>query len=612
MTPVFRLLTVLPVALLGGGLFLLLHTVVAAPIAAAPVALLLNPALVRAERYAERLLHGRRPAPYAVLAGLGALSGTDLSQVPETLGRALGARLCRLTVHRPGLPDRTYSWPGPEPADAVITLPIVRGDERLGSITVDRATAAEGSDGHRRRLVQDIADGLGAVLAANRLGIELERQLRAVRAHAVDIAGSRRRLVAEMDAERRRIERDLHDGAQHHLVSLRLALGLAEHQAGTGRTAEATAALDRIAGRIDDAEAVLARTVTGMTSPLLAQQGLAAALRSELGTGVPVVVTGMDDNRRFAADLESAVWFCCLEAVNNARKHAPGAPIRVNLTATADRLSFGIQDDGPGFDTTADTGSPGRGMRNVMARVTAVGGLVAVRSAPGEGTRVEGWVALGDEPADDASLAGAVRAAIQQAATVYGDAEAVERIRSIRAELALRAGSGDQEQPSAPAGTRRDTVLAAWSALRALDELVRDDPPATGASHLRHRLDRIRADSREFAEVTAIDELRSDPGDLGPDDVEAAARLLGDGGADTRHRLGLGSDAGPERITQAVQHALVLWRARASHPGTASSVRRVAATVVRSCEHLLLTVSPPAATPVPADPGSTPDPRRSP
>jgi signal transduction histidine kinase len=598
-TPIFRLLSVIPVALLGGGLFLLLHTMVAAPLAAIPVALLLNPALVRAERYAERILHGRRPTPYTVLAGLGALSGTDLSQVPEMVGRSLGARLCRLTVHRPGLPDRTYSWPGPEPADAVITLPIVRGDERLGSITVDRASTAEGPDGHRRRLVQDIADGLGAVLAANRLGIELEKQLRAVRAHAADIAGSRRRLVAEMDAERRRIERDLHDGAQHHLVSLRLALGLAEHQAGAGRLAEATAALDRISGSIDDAETILARTVTGMTSPLLARHGLAAALRAELGPDVPVVVTGMDDGRRFAADLESAVWFCCLEAVNNARKHAPGAPIRISLTSTGDRLSFGIHDDGPGFATTADTGSPGRGMRNVMARVTAVGGLVAVRSTPGEGTRVDGWVASGDPSADDVSLAGAVRAAIQQAATVYGDAEAVERIRRIRAGL-------DGQ------GTRRDTVLAAWSALQALDELVRDDPPGTGASHLRHRLDRIRADSREVAEVTAIDELRSEPGDLSPDDVEAAARLLGDGAADNCHRLGLEPDAGPAQMTQAVQRALAQWRARASHPGTAHNVRRVAATVVRSCEHLLLTVSPPAAKPAAADHGSTPDPRRCP
>ncbi|MFI1991597.1 sensor histidine kinase [Actinoplanes sp. NPDC020271] len=576
MTVVFRLLTVVPVAILGGGLFLLLHTMIAAPFAAVAVAILVNPASVRAERYAERLLHGRRPSPYTVLAGLGTLTGTDLAQVPETLGRALGARLCRLTVHRPGLPDRTYAWPGPASADAVLTLPIVRGGEQLGSITVDRASAADATDGHRRRLVQDVADGLAAVLAAHRLGIDLERQLRAVRAHAAGIAGSRRRLVAEMDAERRRIERDLHDGAQHHLVSLRLALGLAEHQAGIGRLDDAVTALDRIAARIDDAEAILARTVSGMTSPVLAQRGLVAALRAELGAGVPVEVTGMDDGRRFPAEPESAVWFCCLEAVGNARKHAPGASIRVTLACTGARLTFGIHDDGPGWDTTAGTGSPGRGMRNVMARVTAAGGLVTVRSAPGEGTRVDGWVALGDAPPDDSPLAGAVRAAVQQAASLYGDAEPVERLRRIRAGL---------DQP----GTRRDAVLAAWSALGALDELVRDDPPGSGAQHLRHRLDRIRAESREYAEVTAIDELRSDPGDLSPADVATAARLLGDAGPDPVHRLGLEPDAGPAQIADAVSRALTVWRARASHPGTARSVRRVAATVVRSCEHLLLT-----------------------
>ncbi|BCY09760.1 sensor histidine kinase [Actinoplanes sp. L3-i22] len=656
MTPTFRLLTVLPVAALLGALFLLLNTRLAAPLAAAPVALLLNPALVRAERYAERILHGRRPSPYAVLAGLGALSGTDLSQVAEGVGQALGARVCRLTVHRPGLPDRTWAWSGPGPAGAELTLPITRGAEltlpitrgaeRLGSITVDRAAAAGGPDGQRGRLVRDIADGLGAVLAANRLGIELERQLRVVRAHAADIAGSRRRLVAEMDAERRRIERDLHDGAQHHLVSLRLALGLAEHQTGAGRLAEAGAALDRIAGRIDDAEEILARTVSGVTSPLLARRGLAAALRAELGTGVPVTVGGMDDGRRFAADLESAVWFCCLEAVNNARKHAPGAAIRLALTRTGDRLGFGIQDDGPGWDTTAQDGSPGRGMRNVMARVTAVGGLVTVRSAPGAGTRVDGWVPVRAAP-PDSSLAGAVRAAIQEAAAAYGDDEPAERIRRIRADLDRSATQADLDRPATrtgldrpairadlgPPATRRDAVLAAWSALRALDELVRDDPPATGAQYLRHRLDRIRSGSREFAEVTAIDELRADPGDLGPAEVEAATRLLGDDGADPHSRLALAPDADPAQVAAAARRALAIWRARASHPGTAHGVRRIAATVVRTCEHLLLTrpagdttpghlplTPPPEPLPLtptagdvppgPGAPGSRPDPRR--
>jgi signal transduction histidine kinase len=602
-------LVVALVAALAGGLFVVLHTMldrlaedghvppgIAAPAAAVPVALLVHPVHVRVERWVDRLLYGRRPTPYSVLAGIGSVSRTslmnvpDLARVAEAVGRGLGARVCRLTVHRPDRPDRRYAWAdsGADPGDALITLPIVRGEEQLGSITVDRATAA-GLTVHRRRLVEDIADSLGAVLEANRLGIELERQLRAVRAHAADIAGSRRRLVAEMDAERRRIERDLHDGAQHHLVSLRLSLGLVEHRLTTGRVEDALASLDRVTGQIDDAESIMARTATGVTSPLLAQHGLVAALESELGAGRPAVsitTGGMTVGRRFPADLESAIWFCCLEAVNNARKHAPGATIQLTLACGPDRLEFGVHDDGPGWDMAASAGAPGRGMRNVTARVTAVGGLVSVRSEPGTGTRVDGWVPLPGGPAGaegGPALVTAVRDAIQEALTRYGAAAAAERVRQIRAGL---------DQPAVPdaAGThtmRRTAILAAWSALRALDVLLRSEPPAGGADPLLHRLDQIRSGAHELAEVDAIDALRSGTCDLGPDDVETAARLLGELGPDARSRLGLPPDADQSLVAADAEQALVVWRMRSSHPGTARSVRLLAATVVRSCERLL-------------------------
>ena len=597
-------LVVALVAALVGGLFVVLHTVLdrlvdnarplAAMAAAVSAALLLRPTYVRTERWVDRLLYGRRPTPYSVLAGISTVSRTslmnvpDLARVAEAVGRGLGARVCRLTVHRPERADRTYAWSGTgaDDGEALLTLPIMRGDEQLGSITVDRATAA-GPNDRRHRLVADIADSLGAVLEASRLGVELERQLRAVRAHAADIAGSRRRLVAEMDAERRRIERDLHDGAQHHLVSLRLSLGLVEHRLSTGRTADVVASLDRVTGQIDDAESIMARTATGVTSPLLVQRGLVAALESELGAGrpvVPVATSGMSAGRRFPAELESAVWFCCLEAVNNARKYAPGAPIRITLTGGGERLEFGVHDDGPGWDTAASAGSPGRGLRNVTARVTAVGGLVSVRSAPGAGTRVDGWVPLPAEPASAGrSLVADVRDAIEDALTRYGDAPTAERIRQVRDDL---------DRPVAPdtAGTRtarRTAITAAWSALRALDVLVRGAPPATGAESLLHRLDRIRSGTHEWAEVDAIDALRSGTCAIGSGDVEAAARLLGESGPDARSRLGLEPDADRALVVAAAAQALAVWRMRASHPGTARSVRLLAATVVRSCEHLL-------------------------
>ncbi|MEV6848809.1 histidine kinase [Actinoplanes sp. NPDC051411] len=556
------LLTAL-VATLIGGLFTELNTVVVAAIAAAPAALLLHPAYARTGRLLDRWLDGPRPTPYRVLAEIGSRidrGAPDLDRVAEAVGQALNARTCRLTVRRPDRPDRRYTWPGPVADDeALVTLPV----EELGWIAVDRAT---GRDAYRQRLLADIADSLVPVFEAHRLGIELERQLRAVRSHAAEIAGSRRRLVAEMDAERRRIERDLHDGAQHHLVSLRLALGLAEHRVATGTAEEALAALDRVSGLIDDAEAVMARTAVGVNSPLLAEKGLVAALRSELSVEV---TTRGDVEARLPEAVAEAVWFCCLEAVGNARKYAAGARLEVSVVRAADRLEFGVHDDGPGWDmavndgspgrdVAADGGSPSRGMRNLAARVRSLGGVLTVRSAPGEGTRVDGWIPLPDE-----SLVAVVRAAIAEHG---GSPEA----RKVGDELDRAAG-----------GTRREQIVAADAALRALHGL------SHGSAEMRHRLDRIRSGRHELAEVAAIDRLRADGVGLSAEEAEEAARLLGESGADGRSRLGLDPDADRSVVLTAAGRALAVWRGRASHPATAPPLRELAGTVVRSCERLL-------------------------
>ncbi|NMH95059.1 histidine kinase, partial [Pseudonocardia bannensis] len=376
---------------------------------------------VRAERVVDRLLYGTRPTPYSVLAGIAELSHStatdepDLAGVAEAVGRGLGAGTCRLTVFRPGLRDRTYTWVASGPgaadhdADDLVEVPVRQGEEHVGAIAVDRGAVA-GLHAQRDHLLEDIADSLGVVLQASRFGIELERQLRAALAHAGNIAASRRQAVAEMDSERRRIERDLHDGAQHHLVSLRLTLGLVEHQVGTGQFEQARDRLDQITGQIGTAEMVLAETATGVSSPLLADRGLVAALEVELGGGHPPVAVdtdGLGTGRRFPADVEAAVYFCCLESVNNARKHAPGASVGVRLATVDGALHFTVRDDGPGWDQGAAAGSPGRGMRNLTARIAAVGGRITVRSAPGAGTTITGTVPL---PAGDAGAPGTLRA----------------------------------------------------------------------------------------------------------------------------------------------------------------------------------------------------------
>jgi signal transduction histidine kinase len=373
-------------------------------VAVAVSALAFLPVFLLTERAADRLLYGTRPAPYRVLAELAALPRAttggvpDLAGVAEAVGQGLGATTCRLTVYRPGLRDRSYRWvrPGEEEAETSLEVPVRHGGQDVGTIGVDRAAVA-GADDQRQVLLEAIATSLGVVLQAVRTGIDLERELRAAVAHAAEIADARRRVVAEADSERRRIERDLHDGAQHHLVSLSLTLGLAEHEVRAGRLEQARARLDQAVGQLDTAEAVLARTATGLSSAALAERGLVAALRAELGgdphirldtTGVTVA--------RFAPEVEAAAYFCCLESVNNARKYAGGAPICVRLHRADDHLLFTVEDEGRGWDPETRPDPLGRGVRNMTSRIAALGGHLDVRSAPGEGTRVVGRVPLSD------------------------------------------------------------------------------------------------------------------------------------------------------------------------------------------------------------------------
>jgi signal transduction histidine kinase len=214
--------------------------------------------------------------------------------------------------------------------------------------------------------------------------------------------------VAEADGERRRIERDLHDGAQHHLVSLSLVLGLAEFEVGAGRFMQARARVEQALKQLDTAETVLARTAAGLSAPALGEHGAVAALRAEF-EGDPHVrfdstgVTG----QRFSPEVEAAVYFCCLEAVSNARKHAPGAPVRLRLSTEEELLHLTVRDEGPGWEAQAGSGAQGRGLRNMASRIAAVGGRLEVRSTPGRGTAVEGWVPLA-APALDRPAAVAV------------------------------------------------------------------------------------------------------------------------------------------------------------------------------------------------------------
>jgi signal transduction histidine kinase len=193
-------------------------------------------------------------------------------------------------------------------------------------------------------------------------------------------------VVAVADAERRRIERDLHDGAQQQLVAIAVSLGLARDLALTEPDAvyELLAEMsDELRAAIDD----LRSLAHGIYPPLLADRGLGEALHAvALRSGA--VHVAADGLGRYTADVETAVYFCCLEALQNCIKHAPDARVLIRLVQEPGWLEFSITDDGPGFDS--DTIRPGHGLVNMSDRMGSIGGSVTWTAQQGAGTVVSG------------------------------------------------------------------------------------------------------------------------------------------------------------------------------------------------------------------------------
>jgi signal transduction histidine kinase len=208
-----------------------------------------------------------------------------------------------------------------------------------------------------------------------------------------ELRASRARIVAAADLERRRIERDLHDGAQQRLVALALNLGLARDLV-TSDPRTARDKLDELSAGLMDAIAELRDLAHGIYPTLLVEGGLpdaleAAADRSCLGVRLDAVAVG-----RYSGEVEAAVYFCCLEALQNVGKHAAGAQVVVTVCEEAGVLRFEVADDGPGFDV--DMVGRGQGGVNMADRLGAVGGQIHWDSAPGRGTRVSGTLPLGE------------------------------------------------------------------------------------------------------------------------------------------------------------------------------------------------------------------------
>jgi signal transduction histidine kinase len=199
--------------------------------------------------------------------------------------------------------------------------------------------------------------------------------------------------VASGDAERRRVERDLHDGAQQHLVALAVNLRLARDAVEDDPEA-AKEMLGELTQAVQETIQELRELAHGIYPPLLVDSGLKEALRAVCGRSPLEVELEADGIGRYPSDVEAAVYFCCLEALQNASKHAPESHVTVRIFEDQGGLIFEVTDDGPGFDVERARG--GHGFTNMSDRLGAIGGSVRWQSAPGQGTTITGSVPLRD------------------------------------------------------------------------------------------------------------------------------------------------------------------------------------------------------------------------
>jgi signal transduction histidine kinase len=374
-------------------------------VATAVVAVAFQPVRERAQRLANRLVFGQRATPYEALSEFaGRMGGTYaaddvLPRMAQILAEGTGASRAMVWLRDGDELVAGASWPGE--AGPAQRLPLPGGEppalagagrvalvpyqgETLGALSVSKRpgetlTPVEG------KLMSDLAAQAGLVLH----NIGLTEQLRA---RLAELQASRLRIVTAADDQRRRIERDIHDGAQRQLLSIESTLALAESLAGqdTERERDLVAQLKAATSGALETLRELAR---GIYPPLLADQGLAAAVGAQAAKAGGPVEVSTDGVGRYPVEFETAVYFCCVEALQNAARHAPGSAVRVSLAEDDGQVVFSVTDDGPGFDPA--TARAGSGLRNMSDRLAALGGSCQVDASPGRGTTVAGRIGTG-------------------------------------------------------------------------------------------------------------------------------------------------------------------------------------------------------------------------
>jgi signal transduction histidine kinase len=402
-------------------------------LAAAVAALAYVPARERLAETANRLVYGERHPPDEVLRTWGSRLSRSipmdelLLQLAESLRKVLVLRRAEIWTGSGGRLDLAVAVPdrsapplvlGPEERPVVtragvtgtawleVWLPsLLEGRDRaqlrvapashsgelLGLLVVERAVDGDEFTEEDDRVLTELARQVGLALHNVELDSALQESLENLKRANDDLQASRARIVASGDAERRKIERNLHDGAQQHLVALAVNLRLAKDMLDDDPEA-AGEMLDALADAVKDTIQELRDLAHGIYPPLLMDTGLAEALRAAANRSPLAVTVDADGLHRYPSELEAAVYFCCLEALQNAAKHAPGATVTIRLREEGGAVQFSVTDDGPGFEVTAATA--GHGFINMRDRLGAIGGTVEWTSARGEGAHIWGTIPL--------------------------------------------------------------------------------------------------------------------------------------------------------------------------------------------------------------------------
>lgn len=352
--------------------------------ATALIAVAFHPARVQVQRLAHRLVHGRRAAPYEVLATMGrrmgdAYAATDLLPLlAKTLAEGTGAARVEVWLRMDRRMVRSACWPAdnqpastmPLDADGFMwqqdprsQLEEVRHQAKLVGALAVTMPPGHGLGPGEKRLLTDLAAQVGAAFDNLRLVEELK--------------SSRQRIVAAQYEERRRLERDIHDGVQQRLVALSMALSMASRHGSQ-------AALDEAAAESTAALADLRRLARGIHPAILSEGGLPAAIESLAERSPVPTVASCDVTGRLPAPIEVTVYYVAAEALTNVAKHAGATRADIAVHRTAESVQVEVTDDGAGGAAPG----PGSGLTGLADRVAALGGTLAVDGPPGIGTRL--------------------------------------------------------------------------------------------------------------------------------------------------------------------------------------------------------------------------------